>query len=149
MDWKEIEWSEPPKRVAESIGESDMKEALLRALFGDSPVEEKALEYLAANWAKMGEPRSMPVSLHAGVLFVRCISAPARQNLVLKFPGIQREIQQRFGMQIKHMRFEKKAAGILPQKEKTPKNDETKKGDTDIVKSESPLIYDIRRILGL
>jgi len=149
MDWKEIEWSEPPKRVAQSIGEGNIQEALLRALVGDSSADEKALEYLAANWSKLGEARSMPVSLHAGVLIVQCISAPARQNLVLKFPGIQREIRQRFNMEIQQMRFEQKAPAAPPQKEKTQKIDETKKEETDTVKSESPLIHDIRRILGL
>lgn len=143
MDWKEIEWTEPPDRLPQSLADGDLEQKLLQALFGDQAQEEAILDYLAGNWARLGQARSMPVAIENGVLVVKCLSAPARQNLLLKFPSIQREVQSRFQLQLQRLRFEQKAP-VLPQKIKEPKAEAT-----DTVKGESPLIRDIRRILDL
>jgi hypothetical protein len=147
MEWKDLDWTDPPERLPQPIGQGDLKDDLLEALLGDLSINEKALEFLAANWSTMGEASSMPVSIQNGVLFVQCTSAPARQNLLLKFPGIQKEVQKRFSLEIRQIRFIQKAS---PSKAKKPlqKKSETENKKTDTVKSD-PLIEDIRRILGL
>lgn len=149
MDWKEIEWQEPPKTLPQAIGGAGLEKSLLQAFFGDAAKEQEVLEYLASNWTALGGQRSLPVALQKGVLTVHCLSASARQNLVLRFPAIQKDIKHRFQFDISQMRFEQKQPDIAATTEKVRKIEEPTTVASDTVKSESDLIRDIRRILGL
>jgi len=142
-----------PTQTQLPIGKQIDLQSIELALFGPqvkSTVSE-AVSHLAAHWSTFGQPGSMPVAIVAGVLQVECVSPSAKQTMMLKFPAIQREIKNKFGVSLEKIHF------VLPdQVMKTEKSElkkiktnESEHQPTDIEDTGSQFIQDIRKVLEL
>lgn len=157
MDWKDIDLVEPLRKPILPIGKKSKQTAdFLNLLNPTISTKDKVFEYLKTEWSNLCGPaskRSIPVKIEFENLFLSCESASARQDIVMRWPRIQSEIQKRFAYQLKSVRFEKnvhssnnQTVEVIQDKSKI---NELNQKQADINKEDLSLIQDIREILKI
>ncbi|MBW7856768.1 MAG: hypothetical protein H3C43_00315 [Leptonema sp. (in: Bacteria)] len=92
----------------------------------------------------------MPIKIELNNLFISSESASSRQDIVMRWPKIQKQIQQRFSYQLKSVRFHtysefQTKIDLYPKS----KIDKIKPKKSDIANKDLSFIQDIREILNI
>lgn len=157
MDWKDIDLVEPLRKSILPIGKKSKQAVdLLNLLNPTISTKDKVFEYLKSEWSNLCGPaskRSIPVKIEFENLFLSCESASARQDIVMRWPRIQSEIQKRFSYRLKSVRFDNNLNSATNQTVEVvlhkSKINELNPKQADINKEDLSLIQDIREILKI
>lgn len=154
MDWKEIDLIDPLRRPMLPIGKKSVQVSnILNLLNSTNSKEDTVLDYLKSEWLNLCGPaakKSVPTKIEFNNLLIYCDSASARQDIVMRWPRIQRQIQHQFSYQFKSVRFDKNSKSLTEISLKLePKINEVKHKKTDTTDKDVSLIEDIREILNI